>query len=98
PGTTIETPFPPKDGPPPAEAVPPGPLRVKRFAPEGEVEVAPNVSQGYRAVCRDGERRRQEAARKGWRMAPPVGGLAGDPHSRWAGTASPASEEQEGRL
>ncbi|HEY0838567.1 MAG TPA: hypothetical protein VGD74_00130, partial [Vulgatibacter sp.] len=44
PGTTIEVAFPPKEGPPPVEVTQTGPLQVVRFAPEGEVPLAPNVS------------------------------------------------------
>jgi len=46
PGEMIEQPFPPPVTltPPPVEADPGGPLEVLRFAPEGDVELAPFVS------------------------------------------------------
>ncbi len=46
PGETIQEPFPPPVtvAPPPVEADPGGPLEVLRFAPEGDVELAPFVS------------------------------------------------------
>jgi len=45
PGITIEEKFPPAmKGPPAEETTPTGPLTVERFAPEGEVPLAPKVS------------------------------------------------------
>jgi hypothetical protein len=43
-GKTIEQPFPPPPGPPPADVSAAGPLRVLRHAPDGEVALAPNLS------------------------------------------------------
>ena len=44
PGETIEQPFPPPPDAPPPQQVPSGPLEVLRFAPEGEIPLAPFVN------------------------------------------------------
>ncbi|AKU89629.1 alpha-2-macroglobulin domain protein [Vulgatibacter incomptus] len=44
PGVTIDEAFPPIEAPPAVVATPTGPLSVDRYAPEGEVPIAPNVS------------------------------------------------------
>lgn len=43
-GATIEEPFPPPPGPTKPDLVEPGPLEVLRFAPEGEIPLAPFVN------------------------------------------------------
>jgi len=44
PGETIQEDFPPSEGSTPPETVPAGPLEVLRFAPEGEIPIAPFVN------------------------------------------------------
>ena len=43
-GETIDIPFPPPEGPPAVDAGEPGVLAVLRYAPEGEVPMAPHLS------------------------------------------------------
>lgn len=43
-GEDVQIPFPPPDKPDVAEVTDPGPLRVIRFAPEGDVPIAPHLS------------------------------------------------------
>jgi alpha-2-macroglobulin len=44
PGQTIQQPFPPAVQPAPTEAVESGPLKVLRYAPEGEIPIAPFIN------------------------------------------------------
>lgn len=44
PGKTLEQPFPPPEAPEVAPEVASGPLKVERFAPEGDVDLAPHLS------------------------------------------------------
>jgi uncharacterized protein YfaS (alpha-2-macroglobulin family) len=43
-GTTVKEPFPPRPGPPPPDTGAAGPLQVVRYAPVGDVGLAPNLS------------------------------------------------------
>lgn len=47
PGKTVTDTFPPPGGPPPANAIPAGPLVVERHAPEGPVELAPHLTMTF---------------------------------------------------
>jgi hypothetical protein len=44
PGQTIQQPFPPPAQPAPTEAVESGPLKVLRYAPEGDIPIAPFIN------------------------------------------------------
>jgi uncharacterized protein YfaS (alpha-2-macroglobulin family) len=47
PGTTVKEAFPPPAGPPPATVATPSPLKIERFAPEGDVELAPHLTMTF---------------------------------------------------
>ena len=47
PGKTVSDSFPPPGGPPPASALPAGPLVVERHAPEGPVDLAPHLTMTF---------------------------------------------------
>lgn len=47
PGKTVNEPFPPPGGPPPANVTPSGPLTLERHAPEGPVELAPHLTMTF---------------------------------------------------
>jgi uncharacterized protein YfaS (alpha-2-macroglobulin family) len=47
PGKTVTEAFPPPGGPPPVVARPAGPLKIERHAPEGPVELAPQLSMTF---------------------------------------------------
>jgi hypothetical protein len=47
PGRTVTETFPPPAGPPPANQVAAGPLKVERHAPEGPVEIAPHLTMTF---------------------------------------------------
>lgn len=47
PGKTLEQPFPPPVAPEVAPEVAAGPLKVERFAPEGDVDLAPHLSLSF---------------------------------------------------